>query len=113
MPHQHTEPGQELVEPPSSDVTLEPGGLTGLLAGCSARRPWRVIGAWLALATVCAFAYFHLDQELTSRVELLDEPPSARASNLIQSRLAGSEVATSVFCTVQHDAPEAAALGPL
>jgi RND superfamily putative drug exporter len=68
-------------------------GLTERLARISARRPWIVVGLWLAVFLVGGFLASGVDDVLTSEVSFTNEPESVQAENLIEERLRGPEKA--------------------
>ena len=68
-------------------------GITERLAKVSARRPWVVVGLWLAVFLVGGFLASSVDDVLTSEVSFTNEPESVQAENLIEERLRGPEKA--------------------
>jgi RND superfamily putative drug exporter len=63
---------------------------TGRLAELSARRPWWVIGLWLALLAGAVFAFPHLGQALTAgEMHLLSSPESAQGRKVLEEKVSG------------------------
>ena len=75
------------------DEHVAPAGFglsTEGLARGSARRPWRVIGAWAAILLAgLALAYVFLSDALTIEFAFISNPESKRADTLLEERLRG------------------------
>jgi RND superfamily putative drug exporter len=67
--------------------------VTGRLAEASARRPWIVVGLWIALFLVGGFLASRVGDALTTEMALTNDPESARADRLLEERLRGPEQA--------------------
>jgi RND superfamily putative drug exporter len=77
---------------------------TESLARSSARHPWRVIVAWVAIivASVIAIGAL-LSSGLTTQIALTNDPESQRAEDLLETRLRGPEP-TNEIIIVRSDA---------
>jgi RND superfamily putative drug exporter len=98
------------------------------LARSSARRPWLIIGVWVAVIVASAVAIGTLlASGLTTEIALTNNPESARAEDLLETRLRGPEPTNEIVIvrsdTLTVDDPafrstveglyaEIAALGP-
>lgn len=61
---------------------------TSRISTASARHPWRTIGVWLVLLVIGAMAAgLFLSDALTTRIELLNNPESAQAQQLLEDRM--------------------------
>jgi RND superfamily putative drug exporter len=69
-------------------------GITERLARTSARRPWIVVGLWLALFLVGGFLASGVGDVLTADMSLTNNPESSQAETLIEDKLRGPERAT-------------------
>jgi putative drug exporter of the RND superfamily len=76
--------------------------LSQRLAHWSAQRPWRVVLCWLVLVTAGLLAFREEQADLRADVALLNEPQSVQAAGLIQTRLAGAPITTTVLCAEQR-----------
>jgi RND superfamily putative drug exporter len=65
--------------------------VTGRLAEASARRPWIVVGVWIALFLVAGFLATKVGDVLTMEGSLTNDPESDRADRLLEERLRGPE----------------------
>ncbi len=79
-------------------------GVTERLARTSARRPWIVVGIWLALLLVGGFLASGVGDVLTSDISLTNNPESTRASDLIEDKLRGPDRATETVIVVSEAA---------
>ena len=77
-------------------------GVTERLARTSARRPWIVIGVWVALLLVGGFLASGVGDVLTSDIALTNNPESTRAETLIEDRLRGPDRATETVIVVSE-----------
>ncbi|HUG15675.1 MAG TPA: MMPL family transporter [Thermomicrobiales bacterium] len=68
---------------------MQPFGLTGRLAALSARHPWRVIGAWVALIVIAMAITAGFPASLSTEFALTNEPEHVRADKLIRERMRG------------------------
>ncbi|MGH2532589.1 MAG: MMPL family transporter [Thermomicrobiales bacterium] len=70
---------------------------TGGLARASARRPWRVIGLWIAFLVVAAMLAPTLSDALTGEFKLTDSPESVRGDEILEERLRGPRPMTETI----------------
>lgn len=68
---------------------MTPFGLTGRLAATSAKHPWRVIGAWIALIVTAIVISIGFPANLSTDFALTNDPEHVRADNLIAERMQG------------------------
>jgi RND superfamily putative drug exporter len=71
-------------------------GITGRIARASARRPWLVIGLWVALLVVGGMLAAGIGDVLTTDMSMANEPESAKADRLIEERMGQGELATEI-----------------
>ena len=79
-------------------------GITERLARTSARRPWIVVGVWVALLLVGGFLASGVGDVLTADISLTNNPESSRASDLIEEKLRGPGRATETVIVVSETA---------
>ncbi|MFQ5472481.1 MAG: MMPL family transporter [Dehalococcoidia bacterium] len=79
-------------------------GITERLARTSARRPWIVIGLWVAVFAAGLLFASGVGDVLTSDISLTNNPESTQADNLIEDRLRGPEQATESVIVVSETA---------
>src|SRR5918994_146826 len=83
---------------------------TAGLARASARRPWRTLGAWLAIIVVGVVASGAFSGSLSDEAEFTNKPESVQADELLEERLRGEDpltetvVITSTSATVDDPA---------
>jgi RND superfamily putative drug exporter len=77
-------------------------GVTGRLAQASARRPWIVVGVWVALFLAGGFLATGVGDVLTAEIKLTNNPESTQAETLIEERLRGPEKATETVIVVSE-----------
>src|SRR5215210_464064 len=69
--------------------------MTERLARAAARRPWRIVGAWvLAIVLAVGFVGLFLEDALSTEARVTGNPESAQADELIGERFPAAEVAT-------------------
>ena len=73
---------------------------TEALARASARRPWLVVGLWLALFLLGGFLAMGVGDVLTTEFSITNKPESVRADELLEERLRGPKRAQE-FVIVQ------------
>src|SRR5918992_2143301 len=74
------------------------------LAGASARRPWLVVGLWIAAIAIAGYASSQfLAGALTTKIEVTNDPEAQRAADLIERRFGAAGV-TEVFILTSEDA---------
>src|ERR687891_505544 len=77
---------------------------TQRLAGASARRPWLVVGLWIAAISIAGYASSQfLADSLTTQIEVTNDPEAQRAADLIEQRFGAAGV-TEVFILTSEDA---------
>jgi RND superfamily putative drug exporter len=77
---------------------------TQRLAGASARRPWLIVGLWMAAIAVAGWLSSQfLGDALTTEIDFTNEPESKRAAELIEQRF-GSEGVTEVYILTSDEA---------
>ena len=77
---------------------------TQRLAGASARRPWLVVGLWIAAIAIAGYASSQfLAGALTTKIEVTNDPEAQRAADLIEQRFGAAGV-TEVFILTSEDA---------
>src|SRR5215212_6953385 len=64
------------------------------LAEASARRPWVVVGIWIALLVAAGIISATVSLSTTTELALLNKPESERAYDLLEERLRGPRPAT-------------------
>lgn len=75
-------------------------GITERLARTSSRRPWIVIGLWVALFAAGLFFASGVGDVLTQDISLTSNPESTQADDLIEERLRGPDQATESVIVV-------------
>src|ERR687891_233899 len=77
---------------------------TQRLAGASARRPWLVVGLWIAAVAIAGYASSQfLAGALTTKIEVTNDPEAQRAADLIEQRFGAAGV-TEVLILTSEDA---------
>jgi RND superfamily putative drug exporter len=76
--------------------------ITERLARFSARRPWRVVGAWVLLLVVAGFAASGIGDVLNTDNEIFVDTESDDADKLLEERFTGPDVPTETV-VVQSD----------
>ena len=77
---------------------------TQRLAGASARRPWLVVGLWIAAISIAGYASSQfLADSLTTQIEVTNDPEAQRAADLIEQRFGAAGV-TEVLILSSEDA---------
>ena len=78
---------------------------TERLARASARRPWRIVGMWVAAIASAGFLSSQfLADALTTEVDFTNQPESKRAAELIEERF-GAPGQTEVFILTSDEVP--------
>ena len=77
-------------------------GITERLARTSARRPWIVVGIWMALLLVGGFLATGVGDVLTADISLTSNPESVQAGDLVEDRLRGPDRATETVIVVSE-----------
>src|SRR3990170_1073954 len=77
---------------------------TETLARASARRPWLVVGAWVAVFAVSVALIFNLlSDALTNEIGFTNNPESKRADMLLEQRLRGPEKVNEIVIVRSAD----------
>jgi putative drug exporter of the RND superfamily len=77
---------------------------TQRLAGASARRPWHVVGLWIAAIAIAGYASSQfLGDGLTTEIQVTNDPEAQRAADLVEQRFGAAGV-TEVFILSSEDA---------
>ncbi len=71
-------------------------GITERIARASARRPWLVIGLWIALLVVGGMLAGGVGDVLTTEMRMANETESAKADRLIEERMGQGEPASEI-----------------
>ena len=74
------------------------------LARASARRPWLVVGLWLALFLLGGFLAMGVGDVLTTEFSITNKPESVRADKLLEERLRGPDQAQEFVIVQSRDA---------
>ena len=69
------------------ETTTKPFGMTGRLAGVSSRSPWKMVLLWVAIFVGMIVVSVGFPAELTTDIELTNDPESYRADAILEERM--------------------------